>query len=275
MSQLLTSSLGRLLRRKDDSLEGYVKSVPADQNALDIFKREWSSRLPGVWQELNAGTTPLFEDPRILWAAEQFGGFKHQRVLELGPLEGGHSYMLESLGADSVIAVEASKRAYLKCLIVKEILNLKCCRFVLGDCVAFLRADPTAFDVCLASGILYHMRDPSELIDLMSKVSKRLFLWTHYYDETVITSNPKLARKFSGSMRSRYNGFDHVLHKYSYGDVRNRAGFCGGTSSYSHWMSRDDILACLRFFGFQDLRVAFDEPHHTNGPAFCVAALRP
>jgi hypothetical protein len=270
----MTSSLGRLLRRRSSVLDGYVELLPANQNALDIFKGEWSSQLPGIWKELNAGTIPLFEDPRILWAADQFGGFKDQRVLELGPLEAGHSYMLETLGADTVLAVEASKRAYLKCLIIKEILNLRRCRFVLGDCVAFLREDQAAFDVCLASGVLYHMRDPSELIYLISKASKKIFLWTHFYDEQVIGSKPNLARKFAGSIRSRHQGFDHVLHKYIYGDGRNWAGFCGGINPYSHWMSRQDILACLRFFGFEDLRIAFDEPDHPNGPSFCVAALR-
>ena len=160
----MASSLGRLLRRTSNELDGYVELIPTDQNALDIFKGEWSSRLPGIWKELNAGTIPLFEDPRILWAADQLGGFGNQRVLELGPLEAGHSYMLETLGADTVIAVEANKRAYLKCLIIKEILNLKRCRFELGDCVTFLRENQTAFDVCLASGVLYHMREASLFI---------------------------------------------------------------------------------------------------------------
>jgi hypothetical protein len=268
------SSWGRFLRRTANVLDGYVDILPSDQNALDIFRGEWSSRLPAIRKELNAGTIPLFEDPRVLWAADQFGGFTGERVLELGPLEAGHTYMLETLGADTVIAVEASKRAYLKCLIIKEILNLSRCRFVLGDCVAFLLENRTAFDACLASGVLYHMRDPTELIYLISKTSKKIFLWTHFYDEKIIKSRRKLALKFAGAIKSRYNGFDHVLHKYVYGDARNWRGFCGGTGPYSYWMSREDILDCLRFFGYGDIRVAFDEPDHPNGPSFCVAALR-
>ena len=108
----------------------------------------------------------------------------------------------------------------------------------------------------------------------MSKASKKVFLWTHFYDDKVIGLKPNLACKFDGSVRSSYRGFDHVLHKYSYGDAHNWAGFCGGINPYSHWMSREDILACLRFFGFLDVRIAFDEPDHANGPSFCVAALQ-
>jgi hypothetical protein len=120
----------------DNVLDGYVQGSPSDQKALDIFKGEWSSQLPGACKELKAGTVPLFEDARMVWAAEQLGGFSGQRVIELGPLEAGHTYMLESLGAESILAVEANKRAFLKCLIVKEILRLNRSRFVLGDFVS-------------------------------------------------------------------------------------------------------------------------------------------
>ena len=44
-------------------------------------------------------------------------------VLELGPLEGAHTYQLHQRGAN-IVAVEASKQAYLKCLITKEIVGL-------------------------------------------------------------------------------------------------------------------------------------------------------
>jgi hypothetical protein len=279
LSQL--RSWGLNLRRRSTTAisastisDEYVDLPPSEQNALDIFTGEWSSRLPGSWKDLKAGTVSLFEDSRILWAADQLAGFTGQRILELGPLEGGHTYMLETLGAESVIAVEANKKAYLKCLVIKQILELKRCRFMLGDCIAFLRENQISFDVCLASGILYHMREPSELIYLMSKASNKVFLWTHFYDEKIIGSKPNISSKFSATVNRSYKGFDHVLHRYEYGDALNWAGFCGGTARYSYWMTRNDILDCLRFFGFKDLRIGFDEPDHPNGPCFCVAALR-
>jgi len=252
----------------------YVGVVPSDQNALDIFQGEWSSQLPASRKDLHAGKIPLFEDPRIRWAADQFGGVAAQRLLELGPLEAGHTYMLEKLGADRVTAVEMSKRAFLKCLIIKEVLGLKNCRFLLGDCVAFLSENREVFDACFASGVLYHMIQPSQLLYLLSKATKKLFLWTHFYDERIIQARRNLARKFAGSAEVSCNGFDHHLYKYVYGDARKWSGFCGGTAPYSYWMSRKDILDCLRFFGFEDLRIGFDEPNHPNGPSFCIAALR-
>src|SRR5690349_6333313 len=104
----------------------YIRTAPSAQNAVDIFRGEWSSQLPATLQgEAKAGDTPLFEDDRIKWAIEQFGGATNFTALELGPLEGGHSYMLERQGATSVLAIEANVRAYLKCLITKELLGLK------------------------------------------------------------------------------------------------------------------------------------------------------
>jgi len=257
-----------------DIQDKYVIDSPSDQNALDIFKGEWSSQLPRAWQTLRAGTIPVFEDPRILWAAEQLEGFRGERILELGPLEAAHTYMLESLGAESIVAIEANKRAYLKCLIVREILNLKRSRFLLGDFVSFLRENDVPFDVCLASGVLYHMVNPAELICLICKASRKIILWTHFYDKLIIKAKANLACRFSGSVRGSYNGFDYTLHKYTYGEALEWAGFCGGNRSYSYWMSRDEILACLEFFGFRDLRIGLEQADHPNGPCFCVVGLR-
>jgi len=257
-------------------LDWYVASAPAPQNALDIFRGEWSSRLPAPLAQCQAGNANLFEDDRVTWFADQIGGIEGKTALELGPLEGGHSYMLEKLGAESVVAVEGNTRAYLKCLVVKELLDLRRVRFLCGDFLAYLRADDgTRFDMCLASGVLYHMQDPVELIaGLARKCKSHLLLWTHYYDEGIIRNSPVLAPKFTGATTAVHEGFQHTLHRQEYQTALKWGGFCGGTAPTSNWMSREDILACLRHFGFQDLRIAFDHRDHPNGPAFAVAATR-
>ncbi|MEG4232669.1 hypothetical protein QUA40_11235 [Microcoleus sp. Pol11C3] len=103
---------------------------------------------------LVAGTIPLFEDNRITWAIEQLKGVQSKHIIELVPLEAGHTYMLEKLGASSISAIEANSRAYLKCLIVKEVMKLQKAHLLYGDCVEYLRSSHNKFDVCLASGIL-------------------------------------------------------------------------------------------------------------------------
>lgn len=78
-------------------LDYYIKSAPSSQNALDIFKGEWASMFPAN-ASLVAGTIPLFEDNRIAWAIEQLRGVQSKHIVELGPLEAGHTYMLEKHG---------------------------------------------------------------------------------------------------------------------------------------------------------------------------------
>lgn len=255
--------------------EQYVTSAPCPQNALDIFRGEWSSRLPAPLDGLTAGAALLFDDPRIKWALERIGGCAGRKIIELGPLEAGHTYMLENAGADKIISIESNTHAYLKCLIVKELLKISRASFLCGDFVAFLRESTEQFDLGIASGVLYHMINPVELIALLSmRCDKHMFFWTHYYDPEVIGNNPVLTRKFSAEENSEYQGFDHKLYRYEYQDALGWGGFCGGNAHYSHWMTREDILRCIRNFGFNSIEIEFDAPDHPNGPSFAILANR-
>ena len=255
-------------------LDEYVTTSPNHQNALDIFKGEWSSILPPSKAELVAGTVPLFQDGRIVWAEQLLGGFKDCNILELGPLEGGHTYMLENMGASSILAIEANSRAYLKCLITKEILNLKRSQFLLGDFVSHLKETQDVYDVGIASGVLYHMRNPAELIHLLAQKTEKVMIWTHYYDSE--NNNPDVKVRFSEVVNHEYEGFKHTLYKHPYQDLADHSttGFCGGTTHFSMWMSRQDILSCLKFFGFEKLEIHFESSDHPNGPCFCIAGLK-
>lgn len=252
----------------------YVTTSPAPQRALDIFKGEWQSRLPAPLDGCEAGALPLFGDPRLLWAVERLGGVQGRRVLELGPLEGGHSWMLEQLGASQVVAVEASTRAYLKCLTVKELTGLTRVRFLCGDSVAYLRDVPGRTDLIVASGILYHLTNPVELLAQMAAHADRVYLWTCYYDEALVRRRPKFAARFEAARETETAGFAHAVHRFHYRSTRFGLGFSGGVASYSHWLTRDTILGALRTFGFDRIDTAFDEPDHPNGPAFALVATR-
>jgi hypothetical protein len=184
---------------------------------VNIFNGEWASRFPGDLATLPAGQSPLFEDSRITWAIEQFGGITGHHMLELGPLEAGHTFMLEQLGAASITAIEANTRAFLKCLIVKEMLQLKRSQFLCGDFVEYLRATQQKFDSCLACGVLYHMANPAELLRLIAQSADRVFIWTHYFDRDPITSDPALLAKFHlDGIPSEHYGFSHTLYRQEY-----------------------------------------------------------
>ena len=257
-----------------DILDQYVSNAPSDQASLDLFEHQWSSAMPGTHSHLMAGKAKLFEDSRVAWMIDQLGGLGGQRILELGPLEGGHSYMLEQAGAESILSLEANTRAFLKCLIVKNILDLSKTRFLLGDFMAFLRDDEDRFDLALACGVLYHMRDPLDLLGNLASRTNRIFIWTHYYDEQIINRREDLTAKFSSEQVQSYGEFSCTVHKQFYEAALDWQGFCGGSAEFSYWMKRADILGLLSHLGFARQSIGFEQPDHQNGPAFCVLAQR-
>jgi hypothetical protein len=260
-----------------DILDAYHRDVPSPQTAVDLFAGEWASRLPlpGV----SAGTAPLFEIEHVPWGVELLGGVQGQRVLELGPLEGGHTYLLDRMGAAEVVAVEANSRGFLKCLIAKELVGIPSARFMLGDAVRHLEDhlahEEPLYDLVLASGILYHLVDPVAALDLMTRASDRLVLWTMYYDEQLIRSREDLSVRFPSSSEHNHRGFVHTLHGHEYQHSLDYKGFCGGSAAGSAWLSRDDLFAAIDFLGFDVEGVGFEElDHKGNGPCICIAARR-
>ncbi|MGH9642303.1 MAG: class I SAM-dependent methyltransferase [Terriglobales bacterium] len=260
-----------------DALELMYQNYPSPKNAVDIFKGAWFSRLPEVSGiALEAGTHGLFDDEKVLWADEQAGGFKGLNVLELGPLEGGHSYLLSRLGAARILSVEANARLFLKCLITKELYKLDRCSFLLGNFLKFMAETPERFDFCLASGVLYHMANPPELISLVAKVSNNAMFWTHYYDRDLIQRRmPYLQRqRFRTAASATYEGFTYTRHERRYGVRLRSLQFIGGTATYSCWMELEDIVAALKYFGFKTVKTNFHEKEHVNGPAVCFACSK-
>jgi hypothetical protein len=260
---------------KSSATDQYVTTAPSPQHALDIFKGEWASKMPAPLDRCEAGALPLFGDPRLQWGVDRLDGVAGKRAIELGPLEGGHTWMLEQLGAAHITAIEASTRAFLKCLTVKELTGMRRAEFLCGDSIAYLRGTRERFDIAIASGILYHLVNPIELIALLATRCDRLYLWTAYYDAELIARQPKLAARFRGSTPATHEGFAHTLHQYRYQTALFLPGFSGGTAPHAHWLTRDTILAALRHFGFTGIETAFEEPHHPNGPAFALVATRP
>jgi len=254
----------------------YVKAAPSPQTAVDAVPDAWASRFPEPLEDIRAGEARLFEDPRITWGFDRLGGVEGRTVLELGPLEGAHSYMAQAAGASRVTAVEANTKAFLKCLVVKELLGLDRCSFLCGDALEYLSASDEQFDICVACGILYHMVQPVRLIDLISRRATRVIMWTHFYDdETLANKRLVVAKRFGPAQPMEHEGFHHHVHRQHYGFDTRLAGFCGGSQPYSNWLAREELLRALDNFGWRDVEIAFEEKDHPNGPALALVATRP
>jgi Methyltransferase domain len=256
-----------------NALDLMSKDYPSAQNAANLFKGSWFSKLPDVnGRAIASGPAGLFSDQKVIWGASQSGGLEGKSVLELGPLEGGHSFLMSSLGARRVLAVESNSRAYMKCLITKEIYSLDRCKFMLGDFNKFMAETNEKFDFCLASGVLYHMTNPPELLSLISRVTDVVMFWTQYFDEQVIRERMPLLKRlrFAKPRRDSYQGFAYTRHDRRYGIRLRNLQFIGGTAANSCWMELDDIIAGLKFFGFKRVEIHGNEKEHVNGPAVCL-----
>ncbi len=254
-------------------LDEYIAGVPTPQNAVDILPG-WCQTLP-PHVKVKAGTGSFYADPRILWAIEQLGSLKDKKVLELGPLEASHTYMLEKEAPAFIHAIEANRTAFLRCLVVKELLDLKRARFFLGDFMPWLQTTDTRYDFIVASGVLYHMRKPFELLELMAGKCDAFYLWTHYFDETAMPPGDRRRKAFLDKTETEmFHGTPVTLHQRSYFSAWRDKAFCGGMYDLHNWVEKKDILAAIKALGFDDIRIAHDEPAHQNGPSFSVFARR-
>ncbi|MEM9566035.1 MAG: class I SAM-dependent methyltransferase, partial [Actinomycetota bacterium] len=243
-------------------LDLYRMDLPTPATAIDIFAGDWSSVLPDQVGVDTGGFAPLFTDARIDWMVEVLGGVDGQRILELGPLEGGHTWALEvTHGADEIVAIEANQRAYLRCLVAKEILRTARSRFLLGDFNRYLAESGERFDLVVACGVLYHMEDPARHIALCCSAADTVFVWTHYYDER-IRANPNLDRKFGPPVEVVTDGVRHTLHRQDYLDALGWGGFCGAGRPSANWLDLDDITALFEHNGFVITDTAFHNPDH-------------
>ena len=219
-----------------------MREAPSPQLAVDIFHGEWSTALPPEAGAL-AGEIGLYTDPRLTFFIERSGGVNDRSVIELGPLEASHTYMLERAGA-SVTAIESNSRAFLKCLIVKEILPLTRSRFLFGDFLPYLESTDDRPHLLVASGVLYHAADPVRLLHAMARVSDNIGLWTHHFDPATMHKD-EFDRLFDPPFEQAVGDRRCTLHRRHYREALQFAGFCGGAEQSAVWMELPDIIGVL------------------------------
>lgn len=248
---------------------GFSSAYPSHQAAIDLF--QWTTAMPEA-SGLLAGENDHFSDSRVPMAAPHFGGFAGKTILELGPYEGYNTSQFERAGAASVVSIESSRENFLKCLVVKNAFGLHS-TFLHGDVLKFLHHSDSRFDICWASGILYHMTDPLSLLEGIARISKTAFIWTQYHDDSR-ADEESIAKHLDPSRNQKvvFQGKEIILHHRNY----NHAGgsyFSGGDASYSYWMSKEDIVFCLDAIGFKRIVMLVDNVAHPPGAAMFFLAF--
>lgn len=170
-----------------------------------------------------------------------------RRVLELGSLEGGHTFQLAARAAE-VVAVESRPSNIRRARYVQRLLGATGIRWVEADVELTDLSPHGAFDAVFCAGVLYHLPEPSKLLDQIVRLAPGALIWTH------------VAR--SGS--AEHDGF--VGEWFGELGLRDPTS---GMSARSFWPTRESLLARLSR-DYRSVEVAQEDPHHPNGHALTL-----
>jgi hypothetical protein len=253
--------------------DSYVATPPSAQNAIDALPG-WTTALPPEYGVV-AGPMALAADARIVWAIERLGGVAGKRVLELGPLDGGHTYMLHMAGAARIDAIEANRLAFLRCLVTKEVTGMERARFHLGDFTRGFGSLEGRWDLIVASGVLYHLENPLSLLETLASRTDALYLWTHVVDPTAMPPGDPRRGPFTGRVsEGRLGDVTVRLHERRYHGAHKAVAFCGGVRDRHVWMERACLLDGLAALGFDAFEIAHEDPASPSGPSLSILARR-
>jgi SAM-dependent methyltransferase len=146
--------------------------------------------------------------------------------------------MLSRLGAREVISVEGRVENFVKCCCIKDFFELHNVHFVLADVNDVTLEGYGTFDIIVAIGILYHLSDPARVLRNLSRMTTRLFIWTHCSDE----SYP------DGPVRTLYpDGSSYQGKTYVEGGPREPLS---GLEPFSFWPFEQELHRMIEDAGF-------------------------
>jgi SAM-dependent methyltransferase len=170
-------------------------------------------------------------------------------VLELGSLEGGHSFALARHGY-RVTGVEGRTENIGKARYVQGLLGDRQTRFVHANLEQTSLTSFGRFDCVLCAGLLYHLPRPWDLLNQLPDVAPRLFLRTHYAEQAVVEIE---------GLRGRW-----------YREI-GREDPLSGLSPQSFWLTLPSLLRVLEQGGFGRIEL-LGFPDNQYGPVVVLTA---
>lgn len=193
------------------------------------------------------------QDARITQFAAIFS--EARTILELGSLEGGHSFGLARLPhVKRVLAIEGRASSIEKARFAQRLLRLSNVEFVEANLENANLETYGRFDAVFCVGLLYHLPEPWTLIARCARVSPRIFIWTHYAAD----DKTQEVNDYQGAWYSEKGLHDPL----------------SGLSEASFWPTLESLKLILAERGFPYVRVIRDSPKHPHGPAVTLAASK-
>jgi SAM-dependent methyltransferase len=245
-----------------------MMSAVTDVVSGDSLQQEFARRGPWLTRYLigdqeYGGHLDYWRDPRLALFAQAFP--RVRTILELGSLEGGHSFELARRpGVERVVAIEGREDNVDRARFVKDVLGLSHVEFVVANLEEYPLAPLGRFDVVFCSGLLYHLPKPWLLLKRIAGISDQVFIWTHYATDAMVATGWRLALK---RLLRRPAG-------YTFGESGLKDPL-SGMSATSFWPTLDGLRRMLARAGFTEQRVLNVELEHPHtGPAITLAASK-
>ena len=177
-------------------------------------------------------------------------------ILEMGALEGGHSFALANRpGVRQVVAAEGRRSNIEKALFVQNLIRNEKVKFVEANLETFELRSLGTFDAVFCSGVLYHLPEPWALIEQCAQVSSNLFMWTHYAGEN--------------EAEEKVHGLRGKWHQE--GGIKDPLS---GLSTRSFWPTMGSLIDMLTASGYRTVHIIGNQLDHVNGRAVTLAATR-
>jgi len=198
------------------------------------------------------GDYEAFSDKRIDQFCDHFRNTP--TILELGSLEGGHTFRLaKRSGVRRVLGLDGRRENVDKARFVQKLLGIGNVEFREANLENCDLSAFGQFDAVLCIGLLYHLPEPWKLVEQVSKIASNLFIWTHYVEEE--------------RADIVINGFKGVNYQ--------EAGLTdplSGLSPNSFWPTLSSLILMLKLQGFETVQLIEDDPKHCHGPCVSLAA---
>ena len=231
-------------------LSNSLISLAVDLVAEFARRGPWITRfvIEGV---ASGGDYEVINDRRVRQFLERFPNVR--TILELGSLEGGHTFTLaRQPGVERILAIEARAANIEKAKFIGSLLGVSNVQFRQANLEQVQLASFGYFDVIFCCGLLYHLPEPWKLISKLPLVAPSLFVWTVYANENEATIE-------IDGLRGR---------EYVEGGLNEPLS---GLSPTSIWLTLSSLLELLKRSGYREIEI-IEKAQNPNGPAVSLAA---
>jgi hypothetical protein len=214
--------------------------------------QNWVTRFT-INGQIYGGSYDASKDRRLAQFEQAFP--IRSRILEMGSLEGGHSFNLARMSnVDNVVALEGRDSNIRKAELVRRQLGIENVKFLQADLESADLTKYGQFDVCFNVGLLYHLPQPWIHLRNVRNVTQNLFLWTHYVAPSKVTEQ-----------RNGYPGWSYK--EFGLEDPLS------GLSETSFWPSFDGLKTMLSDAGFPAIQIIEEDSGNESGSAVTLAAM--